>query len=214
MIRDHGIKMMKKTHGVRSGSFLVALAVVAGMTAMPSPTRAQEQTLGTTAEVAAMAPDQVSPEVKILQSIEKEIKQKYKKQVYARSQVPSLFFTPSQHALLREARIGFNTRVPTLQDLKDQSDPNDPNYRPPVSLREISLAGILYNSDKDWIVYLNKTRITPTAIPAEVIDIKVHKDYIELRWFDQVSNQVFPVRLRPNQRFNLDAKVFLPGQSS
>ncbi|HRK97485.1 MAG: hypothetical protein KDJ26_02335 [Alphaproteobacteria bacterium] len=177
---------------------------------------AQEKvkTFGTIDSVANLSPDELPAEVKILQSIEKEIKAKYKKQIYVRSQVPSLFFTSSQHALLREARVGFNTRVPTLQDLHDAGDPNDPNYRPPVSLRELALAGILYNSDQDWIVYLNKTRITPDAIPSEIVDIKVFKDYIELRWFDQISNQIFPVRLRPNQRFNLDARVFLPGQSS
>ncbi|MDD3021315.1 MAG: hypothetical protein PHX61_10135 [Alphaproteobacteria bacterium] len=171
-------------------------------------------TFGTTDSVAALSDDELPPEVKILQSIEKEIREKYKKQIYVRAQVPSLFFTPAQHALLREARVGFNTRVPTLQDLKDSGDPNDPNYRPPTSLREVTLSGILYNSPDDWTVYLNKARVTPDSIPSEVVDIKVFKDYIELRWFDQISNQIYPVRLRPNQRFNLDARVFLPAKSS
>ncbi|HNQ92118.1 MAG TPA: hypothetical protein PKI93_04230 [Alphaproteobacteria bacterium] len=169
---------------------------------------------GTTGSVSGLSQDELPPEVKILQSIEREIKEKYKKQLYLRSQVPSVFFTPSQHALLREARIGFNTRVPTLQELKDQGDPNDPNYRPPPSLREISLGGILYSSQSDWVVYLNNIRITPQAIPSELVDIKVFKDYIEVRWFDALTNQIFPIRLRPNQRFNLDAKVFLPARES
>lgn len=175
---------------------------------------ANSRIFGTIDSVSGLSPEELPPEVKILQSIEKEIRNKYKKEVFVRSQVPSLFFTPSQHALLREARIGFNTRVPTLQDLKDRGDPNDPNYRPPTALREITLGGILYNSENDWTVYLNSSRITPQAIPAEVVDIKVYKDYIELRWFDALSNQIFPVRLRPNQRFNLDAKVFLPARES
>jgi len=171
-------------------------------------------TFGTLDSVAGLSQEDLPPEVRILQSIEKEIKAKYKKQVYVRSQVPSVFFTAPQHALLREARIGFNTRVPTLQDLKDQADPNDPNYRPPVAMREISLSGIVYNSPDDWTIYLNKNRITRETIPAEVIDVKVYKDYIELKWFDAQTNQVYPIRLRPNQKFNLDVKVFLPGQSS
>ena len=172
------------------------------------------QTFGTTDSVASLSDEDLPPEVKILKSIEKEIREKYKKQIYTRSQVPSLFFTPAQHALLREARVGFNTRVPTMQDLKDSGDPNDPNYRPPTALRELTLSGILFNSSDDWTVYLNKTRVTPQSIPAEVVDIKVYKDYIELKWFDQLSNQIYPVRLRPNQRFNLDARIFLPAKSS
>lgn len=179
----------------------------------PSDPAASTPTFGTTGTVAGLADADLPPEVKILQSIEKEIKEKYKKQLYTRSQVPSLFFTPSQYALLREARIGFNTRVPTLQELRDPADPNDPNYRPPPSLREVSLGGILYNSKDDWTVYLNNTRIKPDALPAQVVDIKVYKDYIELKWFDPLTNQIYPVRLRPNQRFNLDARIFLPAKA-
>ena len=191
--------------------------ILAG-TAMVSPARAQDgqpsSTFGTIDSIANLSYDDLPAEVKILQSIEREIKEKYKKQIYTRSSVPSLFFTSQQHALLREARVGFNTRVPTLQDLGDPGDPNDPNYRPPTLLREFALAGILFNSEKDWVVYLNKLRVTPDNIPSEIVDIKVFKDFIELKWFDQFSNQIFPVRLRPNQRFNLDAKVFLPGANS
>ncbi|HOO49989.1 MAG TPA: hypothetical protein PLK94_01735 [Alphaproteobacteria bacterium] len=191
--------------------------ILAG-TAMVSPARAQDgqpsSTFGTIDSIANLSYDDLPAEVKILQSIEREIKEKYKKQIYTRSSVPSLFFTSQQHALLREARVGFNTRVPTLQDLGDPGDPNDPNYRPPTLLRELALAGILFNSEKDWVVYLNKLRVTPDNIPSEIVDIKVFKDFIELKWFDQFSNQIFPVRLRPNQRFNLDAKVFLPGANS
>lgn len=168
---------------------------------------------GTTGAVANLSQDELPPEVKILQNIEKDIKAKYRRQAYIRSQVPSLFFTPEQHALLREARIGFDTHVPTLQASTSTGDPNDPNFRS-FAVRNIYLAGIVYNDAKDWTIYLNKARVTPANMPSEIVDIKVYKDYIELKWFDQVTNQVFPIRLRPNQRFNLDAKVFLPGASA
>ncbi len=200
-----------------SGLYTWVLAIAMATTALVPVARAQEAntpTFGTTNSMANLSYDELPAEVKILQSIEKEIKEKYKKQIYSRSNVPSLFFTSQQHALLREARVGFNTRVPTMQDYGDTGDPNDPNYRPPVALRELALSGILFNSDKDWTIYLNKHRITPDSLPVEIVDIKVFKDYIELRWFDQVSNQIYPVRLRPNQRFNLDARVFLPGSNS
>jgi hypothetical protein len=32
-----------------------------------------------------------------------------------------------------------------------------------------------------------------------------------MKWFDEYTNQVFPIRLRPHQRFNIDARMFLPG---
>jgi len=203
-----------------SGFYTWVLAIAMATTAFVPVARAQDvgatnaPTFGTINSMANLSYDELPAEVKILQSIEKEIKEKYKKQIYSRSNVPSLFFTSQQHALLREARVGFNTRVPTMQDYGDPGDPNDPNYRPPVAMRELALSGILFNSDNDWTIYLNKHRITPDNLPVEIVDIKVFKDYIELRWFDQVSNQIYPIRLRPNQRFNLDARVFLPGSNS
>jgi hypothetical protein len=157
------------------------------------------------------AAPQEAPELKILKSIEQEIKKKKGNDIYERSSVPSLVFTPSQYALLREARIGFNTRAPTLQELAKAGDPNDPNYRAPVALRDVRLGGIAYNTPDDWTIWLNSNRVTPDALPAEAIDLRVYKDFIELKWFDATTNQVFPIRLRMNQRFNLDNRIFLPG---
>lgn len=166
--------------------------------------------VGVTKEAAAMAPESLPPEVKILRNIEKEMKKKKGKEVYERSSVPSLVFTPAQFALLREAQVGFNTRVPTLQELQKPGDPNDPNYRPPVAVRNISLGGIAYLTPDDWTIWLNNQRITPDAIPAEAIDIRVYKEFIELKWFDSQTNQIYPIRLRANQKFNLDTRLFLP----
>lgn len=154
--------------------------------------------------------DAVPPEIRILKSIEMEIKKKKGSEIFERSSVPSLVFTPSQYALLREARIGFNTRAPTLQELARAGDPNDPNYRPPVSIRDVKLTGIAYNTPDDWTIWLNNARVTPDALPAEAVDLRVYKDFIELKWFDTLTSQIFPVRLRANQKFNLDTRVFLP----
>lgn len=150
-------------------------------------------------------------ELRLLDSIEKEIKKKKGKEIYERSSIPSLVFTPSQYALLREARIGFNTRAPTLQELAKAGDPNDPNYRPPASIRDIKLGGISFNTPDDWTIWLNSSRVTPDALPAEAIDLRVYKDFIELKWFDVLTNQIYPVRLRTNQKFNIDSRIFLPG---
>ncbi len=149
-------------------------------------------------------------EVRILKSIEREIKKKRGKDIYVRSPIPSLVFTSSQYALLREARIGFNTRAPTLQEFAKAGNPDDPNYRPPVAFRDIRLGGISFNNPDDWTIWLNGSRVTPDALPAEAIDLRVYKDFVELKWFDTLTNQIYPVRLRINQKFNIDTRIFLP----
>ena len=101
---------------------------------------------------------------------------------------------------LVDARRGLNTRMPGTDDGVGVTGP-----------REISLAGIVYRGAKEWTIWLNDLRVSPTAIPDEVLDLKVHKDYIELEWFDSSTNQIFPIRLRAHQRFNLDTRMFLPG---
>ncbi len=149
-------------------------------------------------------------EIRLLRNIEKEIRSKKGAEIFERSSVPSLVFTPSQYALLREARVGFHTKSPSLSDLKN-ADPNDPNYRSPTVLRNIQLSGIAYNTPDDWTIWLNNGRVTPDNLPKQVIDLRVYKDFIELKWFDEQTNQLYPIRLRANQKFNLDSRVFLPG---
>jgi hypothetical protein len=178
----------------------------------PNVSKAQELNDAQKTEGSVVVESGQAPlELQILNSIEQEIKKKKGKEIYERSSVPSLVFTPSQYALLREARIGFNTRAPTLQELARAGDPNDPNYRPPASIRDIKLGGISFNTPDDWTIWLNNSRVTPDALPSEAIDLRVYKDFIELKWFDVLTNQIYPVRLRTNQKFNLDSRVFLPG---
>jgi hypothetical protein len=197
---------------------LLLILVCLGMT-MAGPVRAQDANASdatVSQDVTAPANStttekQIPLELQILNSIEQEIKKKKGKDIYERSSVPSLVFTPSQYALLREARIGFNTRIPTLQELAKIGDPNDPNYRPPVSLRDIKLGGISFNTPDDWTIWLNNSRVTPDALPSEAIDLRVYKDFIEVKWFDVITNQIYPIRLRINQKFNIDSRIFLPG---
>lgn len=119
---------------------------------------------------------------------------------------PTLFFTAWQHALLQEAKIGFNTRLPEgqLGSGADQAK-KDPG------IREVSLGGIAFANTSKWTVWLNGVRVTPNAIPQQVLDIKVSQAYIDLKWFDNYTNRIFPIRLRPQERFNLDSRIFLPG---
>jgi hypothetical protein len=123
--------------------------------------------------------------------------------------VPSLLFTAWQHALLQEAKIGFTTRAPDPGSVDhDTGQPGAPG------LREIALGGIAYTGANKWTVWLNKVRITPDAIPEEVLDIKVSRSHVDIKWFDRYTNKIFPIRLRPQERFNLDTRIFLPGDGT
>lgn len=117
--------------------------------------------------------------------------------------IPSLFFSKWEHDLIIDARNTLNTRPP-----------EDGSTEPAIvieSPRDVILGGIVYVSSKEWTIWVNQRRVTPDSIPSEVMDLKVFKDYIQLEWFDAQTNQIFPIRLRTHQRFNLDTRMFLPG---
>lgn len=107
-----------------------------------------------------------------------------------------------EHDLVIDARKGLITRDPVSDDGVAAAE---------AGPRDVSLSGIVYLSRHDWTVWINSMRVSPSAIPEQVMDLRVFKDYIELEWFDETTNQIFPIRLRPHQRFNLDTRMFLPG---
>lgn len=96
-----------------------------------------------------------------------------------------------------------------FEDL-DGSDLTEPPPPEPGE-RELRLSGIVYVDSGNWIVWLNETEIRPGTIPEQAIAMKVSEDFIDIQWFDEYTNQIFPVRLRVGQRFNLDMRTFLPG---
>ncbi len=132
------------------------------------------------------------------------------------SDVGTLFFTLWQHTLLQDAKRLYRTRPPSAAEMASADDPLGAlNDIRPRGLREISLSGILYRGQNDWVVWMNGQRLTPDALPKEVIDIKVRNgQYVDLKWFDAYTNLIFPVRLRAHERFNLDSRIFLPGLST
>ena len=117
----------------------------------------------------------------------------------------TLFFTAWQHALLKEAKEGFVTAPAPAGAVAGQGEKRAPG------IREISLGGIAFSSADRWTVWLNGVRVTPDALPEAVMDIKVGRAYIDLKWFDGYTNKIYPIRLRPQERFNLDSRIFLPG---
>ncbi|MGH1456872.1 MAG: hypothetical protein ACRBDI_08835 [Alphaproteobacteria bacterium] len=124
--------------------------------------------------------------------------------------IPSLFFTYWQHQSIRDSKsVRGVVRPPTEAELAAIERGDD--LKPDASERYLALSGIVFSGDDDWTIWFNGQRITPNAVPPEVLDLKVYKDYIELKWFDDYTNQVFPIRLRSHQRFNMDQRIFLPG---
>ena len=125
--------------------------------------------------------------------------------------IQSLFFTHWQHHSIIDAKNsrGF-VRAPSQAELDaiERGEEIDPE----PSEREISLGGIVYDSPTEWTIWLNNQRVTPTALPEQIINLVVFKDYIEMRWLDDFTNQVFPLRIRSHQRFNLDTRIFLTGE--
>ena len=126
---------------------------------------------------------------------------------------PSVLFTYWEQVAIEDARRsrGLN-RAPTDAELtrdlnrgQDELNISDPG------IRNISLSGIAYEGSKNWTIWLNGQRVTPKAIPKEALDLKVFKEYIEIKWFDEYTNRIIPIRLRPHQRFNIDTRIFLPG---
>lgn len=122
----------------------------------------------------------------------------------------SLFFTQWEHDLMIQARAGLFVRPPE----SPITEPESPAIAVPGAPgpRELALSGIMYRSKDSWTFWLNGMRITPTAIPEQIMDLKVARDHIQIEWLDTQTNQIYPIRLRPHQRFNLDSRIFLPGE--
>ena len=121
----------------------------------------------------------------------------------------SILFTGQEFSALREAR-NYTGAVRPLDSFENFEE-EEVLQLPPQDQRFITLGGILYKSGKAWTIWLNGQRVTPDALPEEVLDLRVFKNYVEMRWYDVYTKRIIPVRLRTNQRFHMDARIFLPG---
>lgn len=125
---------------------------------------------------------------------------------------PSLFFTYWQHQAIMDAKSSRgHVRPPTPEELAALKNGSEEDIKPDPGPRELSLGGIVYEGADDWTIWLNEQRITPKAIPKEIIDLQVFKDYVEVKWHDEFTGRIYPVRLRAHERFNLDMRIYLPG---
>jgi|GEM_PF-1855626 len=140
-------------------------------------------------------------------------KSQLEKPVITPQDLGSLFYLPWEYALLDEAKRGFLSRPPTPSELVDANASGaatPPEAREP-GIRNIALSGIAYRSASQWTIWLNGQRLAPNALPEQIIDIKVTKTHVDMKWYDEYTNLIYPIRIRPHQRFNLDARIFLPG---
>ena len=111
----------------------------------------------------------------------------------------SLLFSDDDILRIRVALAGVNADV--LTDGKQSPPPR----------RLIQVSGIAYSSANDWMVWINGTRVTPYNGLPEIVDIYVREDYIDLKWFDYIAGKILKIRLSPNQTYDINAGVLLPG---
>ncbi|MCB1531511.1 MAG: hypothetical protein KDJ35_01445 [Alphaproteobacteria bacterium] len=126
----------------------------------------------------------------------------------------SIVFMPWEYAAIQDAKNSRGLARPTTDDelMREMAKASDrTRVKPPPEERDITLGGIVYKAPGTWTIWLNGKRVTPSALPEEIVDIKVFSDYIEMKWYDDWTNQIVPLRLRAHQRFNIDTRIFLPG---
>jgi len=78
-------------------------------------------------------------------------------------------------------------------------------------VRKIVLSGVSYKSPNDWVVWINGQKIVPGLMLKEIVDIKVERDLVHLKWFDIGLNGVLNITLRPHDTYDIVTGVLLPG---
>lgn len=115
----------------------------------------------------------------------------------------SLLFSPAEVTLVERALAGTVTGTSMLDAGKTPQ--NIPQRR------IISLSGLVWRSDADWIIWLNGKKVTAKTLLPEIVDIKVGREDVTLKWFDIGINGVISITLRPHQTYDIVTGVLLPG---
>lgn len=114
----------------------------------------------------------------------------------------SFFFSPLEMTAIQQA---FSGRI-----MKDETLANESMAPPPRRL--IRVAGVLYKSPKNWIVWMNNKKVTPNELLPEIVDISVKdSSKVSLKWYDVGLNQVISITLRPHQTYDIVTGILLPG---
>ncbi len=117
----------------------------------------------------------------------------------------SLFFSPQQMAAIHQALVGI------YMPLFEQEQSITGAGAAALVSRTLHLSGMLYSSDKNWIIWLNGFRLTPNRLLPEVVEINVGKKEVNLKWYDAVLNKIIAITLRPHQIYDIDTGILLPG---
>lgn len=82
---------------------------------------------------------------------------------------------------------------------------------PVPTTRLIKLAGVIYKATDNWVIWLNGRRVTPDRLLPEIVDIRVRKDKVYLKWFDKGLRDVILITLKPHHTYDIGAGILLPG---
>lgn len=131
------------------------------------------------------------------------------------SQLKPLFWMPEELNIINQIKRGVIQVVPIDESeiqggLLDDTMEDAPIPTLYLVPRDLKLSGIVYNTSEDWSLWINGVKVTPDKQPKEIRHLSVYEDFIEIKWFDAQTNKIYPVRMRPYQRFNIDTGRFLP----
>lgn len=119
----------------------------------------------------------------------------------------SLLFSPLEITLILRAQAGLMTGASVLE----ATDMTVVHRKPIPLIRRISLAGVVFRSSDDWVLWLNGYKVTPFALLPEIVEIKVNNDSVHLKWFDIGMNNIISISLRPHQTYDIVTGILLPG---
>ena len=114
----------------------------------------------------------------------------------------SLFFNSLELAAIQQAKRGY-IAPQTVQAAQQNVIPSGP--------RSLKLAGIVYNSENDWVIWFNGERVHPKNLPENMKNIVVRKDRIAVRWHDVATNKIISVVLFPHQQYHIDSDTITLG---
>lgn len=117
----------------------------------------------------------------------------------------SFFFSRNEVVAIKRAMSGFESALPS-----GEGDGADGEAAPPPN-RQIRVSGILYVSPDVWTVWVNGRRVIPGYLLPEIVDIRVERRFVYLEWYDQMTDTIISITLRPHQTYDIDTGILLPG---
>lgn len=126
----------------------------------------------------------------------------------------SFLFSPLEIAALQRAHMAKDpvAQPIPLPDLAKPGDDGTGSKGPVIpAKRQIKLSGVLLRKPGDWIVWINGQKMIPSVLLPEIIDIKVERDIVHLKWYDIGLNKILNISLRPHQTYDITSGVLLPG---